>query len=88
MPNGDLLNYLRNCSGKLDSNDFVYFAFQIADGMGFLESHHLIHRDLAARNVLVGHNKIVKVCDFGLARTLNYDEEIYQVSGSVPIPIK
>lgn len=86
MPNGDLLNYLRKFGNQLDFNDFIYFAFQIANGMAYLESHHLIHRDLAARNVLVGQNKIVKVCDFGLARYIDYDNS--EVTGPMQIPVK
>lgn len=29
-----------------------------------------MHRDLAARNVLVDHNKLCKVADFGLSRSV------------------
>ena len=35
----------------------------------------IVHRDLAARNVLVGDNKVCKISDFGLARSL--EEDIY-----------
>ena len=34
----------------------------------YMSEHQYVHRDLAARNVLVGQNKTVKLCDFGLAR--------------------
>ena len=42
--------------------------------MRYLEAKNYIHRDLAARNVLVGHNNVCKVADFGLARVIK-DEE-------------
>ena len=35
----------------------------------------VVHRDLAARNVLVGDNKVCKISDFGLARSL--EEGVY-----------
>lgn len=43
-------------------------AYQVADGMTYLEDHNSIHRDLAARNVLVSEGYLCKVADFGLAR--------------------
>ena len=40
-------------------------------GMVYLEEMKVVHRDLAARNVLLDHNKIVKIADFGLAKEVN-----------------
>lgn len=41
-----------------------------------------VHRDLAARNVLVCEGKLVKVCDYGLARDLTKDQD-YILRGNV-----
>lgn len=49
-----------------------------------------VHRDLAARNVLICEGKLVKICDFGLARDIMRDSN-YISKGSVstfPIPVR
>lgn len=42
----------------------------------------VLHGDLAARNTLLTENNIVKICDFGLARTM-YQNCNYKKTGSV-----
>uniref|UniRef100_A0A3Q3BNF9 Protein kinase domain-containing protein n=1 Tax=Haplochromis burtoni TaxID=8153 RepID=A0A3Q3BNF9_HAPBU len=46
-----------------------------------------VHRDLAARNILVCEGKLVKVCDFGLARDLLKDQD-YIARGNSFLPLK
>ena len=38
----------------------------------------MVHRDLAARNVLVSHDKVCKVSDFGLTRDVYIDETYWK----------
>uniref|UniRef100_A0A2K5Q1I3 Receptor-type tyrosine-protein kinase FLT3 n=1 Tax=Cebus imitator TaxID=2715852 RepID=A0A2K5Q1I3_CEBIM len=71
----------------LTFEDLLCFAYQVAKGMEFLEFKSCIHRDLAARNVLVTHGKVVKICDFGLARDIMNDSN-YVVRGNARLPVK
>lgn len=50
-------------------------------GMAHLEAKKVVHRDLAARNVLLSDDMTAKVCDFGLARDINFSTD----GGKLPI---
>ncbi|XP_008067241.1 cyclin-dependent kinase-like 2 [Carlito syrichta] len=51
--------------------------FQIINGIGFCHSHNIIHRDIKPENILVSQSGVVKLCDFGFARTLAAPGEAY-----------
>ncbi|EEB10677.1 cAMP-dependent protein kinase catalytic subunit, putative [Pediculus humanus corporis] len=99
---GKLLTYLRehrvnenyynfsNNSDALTSKDLTLFSYCISRGMEYLASRGIIHRDLAARNVLVDHNKVCKIADFGMSRSVrNFEDgQVYeerQHKGALPI---
>uniref|UniRef100_A0A0A9Y9D8 cyclin-dependent kinase n=2 Tax=Lygus hesperus TaxID=30085 RepID=A0A0A9Y9D8_LYGHE len=42
---------------------------QIFHGIDFLHSHRIMHRDLKPQNILITNDGIVKLADFGLAKT-------------------
>lgn len=71
----------------LDLYDLLSFSFQVSQGMSFLSAKNCIHRDVAARNVLVSHGRVVKICDFGLARDIENDSN-YVVKGNARLPVK
>ena len=103
MENGDLNQYLKkHCLILLSSHPdqtcletpnqitvstLVYMSMQIANGMEYLISLRCIHRDLATRNCLVGQNRVVKIADFGLSRTL-YSSHYYKLTGCALVPIR
>ncbi|XP_034003467.1 LOW QUALITY PROTEIN: vascular endothelial growth factor receptor 1 [Trematomus bernacchii] len=83
-------NHLDTKSGSnspLFLEDLISFSFQVVRGMEFLASRKCIHRDLAARNILLSDNKVVKICDFGLARDI-YKDPDYVRKGDARLPLK
>ncbi|XP_045491970.1 vascular endothelial growth factor receptor 1 isoform X3 [Colias croceus] len=71
----------------LTSRDLLAWGFQIARGMEYLASRKVLHGDLAARNILLAEDNIVKICDFGLARSI-YKNDEYQKKENSPLPVK
>jgi len=52
----------------------------------YLTERKYVHRDLAARNVLVGAEKVVKLCDFGLARLVDAGDQYCKLTnGRLPL---
>ena len=65
--------YSRN---KLTDQHFQYFTYQILRGLKYIHACGVIHRDLKPSNLLVNSNCDLKICDFGLARSLSWDFEL------------
>ncbi|XP_050093404.1 platelet-derived growth factor receptor alpha-like [Anopheles aquasalis] len=72
---------------SLNTTDLICWAAQVASGMEYLASRNVMHGDLAARNILLCDEKVVKICDFGLARTI-YRQNVYKNMGKAILPFK
>jgi len=71
-----LRNMILN-EGKMSLRNFRTLAPQICDGLEYAHHKGIIHRDLKGDNIIiatVGHQKVVKILDFGLAKAIQYDE--------------
>ncbi|XP_065909507.1 cyclin-dependent kinase-like 2 [Dysidea avara] len=51
--------------------------WQVFKGIEFCHLHHVIHRDVKPENILISKKGVVKLCDFGFARTLANPGEVY-----------
>ncbi|XP_044269644.1 discoidin domain-containing receptor 2-like [Tribolium madens] len=95
---GDLAQYLQflvNRNGTVRSStdqpvsvdNLIYMASQIASGMKYLESKHVVHKDLAARNCLVGRRFVVKIADVAMCKP-QYKKDYAEIGGRPPAPIR
>ncbi|XP_056632203.1 vascular endothelial growth factor receptor 1-like isoform X1 [Diorhabda sublineata] len=71
----------------ISTKDLIIYSFQVARGMEYLASRKVLHGDLAARNILLSEDNIVKICDFGLAKSM-YKNDNYRKKGDCPLPVK
>ncbi|XP_028605037.2 tyrosine-protein kinase transmembrane receptor ROR2 [Podarcis muralis] len=77
----------KTVKSTLEPADFFHIVTQIAAGMEYLSSHHVVHKDLATRNVLVFDKLSVRISDLGLFREV-YSADYYKLMGNAPLPIR
>ncbi|XP_052068900.1 cyclin-dependent kinase-like 4 isoform X14 [Mytilus californianus] len=72
-----VLDELEKCPNGLDENTVRRILWQVLKGVEFCHVHNIIHRDVKPENILVSKSGVVKLCDFGFARTLAQPGESY-----------
>jgi serine/threonine protein kinase len=60
---------------KLSDRHVQYLMFQILSALAYVHSADILHRDIKPENILVNSNCEVKLCDFGLARGIDFEED-------------
>lgn len=65
---GDLADRL-NSKNKIDIHDGIDFLMQMAAGVQAIHDAGIVHRDLKPENILISREGVVKIADFGIART-------------------
>lgn len=77
----DLKNFLETQRSPLNPMLIKSYAYQILSGICFCHLKGIIHRDMKPQNLLLNRAGLMKICDFGLARTFtipmrNYTQEV------------
>jgi tRNA A-37 threonylcarbamoyl transferase component Bud32 len=75
-----LKDRIRRC-GRLQIDESVAYAIEIARALSAAHARNIVHRDIKPQNVLIDEEGSAKVTDFGIARSL--DEEGLTADGRV-----
>lgn len=69
----DLKKYLDACNAGLDIITVKSLLYQLLQGLAFCHKQKVLHRDLKPANLLLNRSGILKLADFGLARSFAMD---------------
>src|SRR3989441_10088617 len=66
---GQNLKYYTLTNGPMEPSRALNYAQQIAEGLDTAYKHGVVHRDIKPQNILINTKGVVKITDFGLARS-------------------
>lgn len=66
----DLKQYIHE-NHPISYDKAVDIMLQIVSAVAIAHQHHIIHRDLKPQNILIDHDGVVKITDFGIAMALS-----------------
>jgi serine/threonine protein kinase len=64
------LSQIIKSNQPISDEHIQFFIYQILRGLKYIHSCGILHRDLKPRNLLVNSNCDLKICDFGLSRSV------------------
>ncbi|KAI1723952.1 protein kinase domain-containing protein [Ditylenchus destructor] len=74
------LHQIIHSTQKLTEQHNQYFLYQMLRGLKYLHSVGIVHRDIKPSNLLVNGNCLLKLADFGMARSI---EQCIREEGSI-----
>ncbi|HTX02447.1 MAG TPA: Stk1 family PASTA domain-containing Ser/Thr kinase [Candidatus Acidoferrales bacterium] len=70
LVDGTTLAEMIRADGRIPEPVAIDYAAQMANGLAYAHRQGLLHRDIKPANILITHDDVVKLSDFGIARAL------------------
>ncbi|CAL4995150.1 unnamed protein product [Urochloa decumbens] len=80
LPRGSLQNYIADPSAVLEWRTRYQIIRGICEGLHYLHEENIVHRDLKPANILLDHNMVPKIADFGLSQCFDENQSTYYTS--------
>jgi serine/threonine protein kinase len=64
--------------GRLTVESTLAIGTQLADALAVAHDQHIVHRDIKPQNLMIDESGVLKVADFGLARTVQRTKALTQ----------
>jgi serine/threonine protein kinase len=72
---GNLFNFVKK-RRKLSEKTAKFLFRQIILGIKHIHSQNIVHRDIKLENIIIDLNNNVKICDFGIGKVINSEDEL------------
>lgn len=70
---------------QLPESEVQLIAQQLVKALHYLHSNRVIHRDMKPQNILIGSNNVIKIADFGFARSLSHQTTVLKSVKGTPL---
>jgi tetratricopeptide (TPR) repeat protein len=78
------LHHLLRKHGRFPAGVVARLGLQVCAGLGFAHARGIVHRDIKTANLFMTRDKVVKIMDFGLAKSLAEVRRAGTVIGGTP----
>ena len=78
------INVIQERRGRLSPVDTARIGIQVCAGLAYAHERRIIHRDVKTANLFFTRDKVVKIMDFGLAKTIEEVRKNSTVIGGTP----
>jgi tetratricopeptide (TPR) repeat protein len=81
---GKPLNEILARHGRLTARDVARIGVQVASGLHYAHEQRIVHRDIKSANLFFTRDQVVKIMDFGIAKSLEEVRRSTTVVGGTP----